>query len=107
MAAAHDAEDMAARIAWVAGAGVSDAAAHVQHLPIWLLERTERSLKGRRQVAEDVTEAENARDQIAAFRVPVVRHFPELMRGDWLVLPDRQLDRKMVKLKALVKLQEC
>jgi hypothetical protein len=66
-----------------------------------------RALEGRRLVAEHVTEAENARDQIAAFRVHVVRHFPEHIGSDWLALPDRQIDQKLSEMATLLeRLQE-
>jgi hypothetical protein len=69
MAAAHDAEDLAARIAWVAGAGVADTLRTFNTCRYGFASASSAPWK----VAEDVMEAENARDQIAAFHVHVVR----------------------------------
>ena len=55
----------------------------------------------RLEVGEAVTEAESARDQIAAFRVLVERRRPEL-GGRWTGLPDGEFAGKMGALEGLI-----
>jgi predicted nucleotidyltransferase len=101
LAARHAAKVLAERIAWVAAADVARCAAYVPALPVWLQERIDRALQARHLVGEDVSPDHNARDQIAAFRVHVVRHQPHLA-GAWLALPDPELDAKLRELGVLV-----
>ena len=54
----------------------------------------------RLEIGEEVTEAESARDQIAAFAVLVPRHRPKPW-GDWLGLPDPELAEKLAELDTL------
>jgi hypothetical protein len=52
-------------------------------------------------VGENVTEAENARDQIAAFSVHVSRRRPELW-GDWMGVPAPRLADQLAMLSDLL-----
>ena len=101
MAERHGASEIAARIAWIAGAEAAGAAEAMRPAPAWLLERIERSYAARLEVGEAVTEAESARDQIAAFRVLVERRRPEL-GGRWTGLPDGEFAGKMGALEGLI-----
>ncbi|MFC6015756.1 nucleotidyltransferase domain-containing protein [Plantactinospora solaniradicis] len=55
----------------------------------------------RTAVGEDVTWAENARDQIAAYAVHVVRHRPDL-DGPWTNSPDPAFDAHLAELRELI-----
>ena len=101
LAAAHGAASLAERIAWIAAADVAGCAAHLPTLPVWLQERIARALAARHLVGEPVSPERNARDQVAAFRVHVVRHRPDLI-GPWLALPDPALEAKLGDLEALL-----
>ena len=70
IAARHGASDVAARIAALAGADPVAIGDVVAHTPLWLRERIDLAYAGRCAVGEEVSAAENARDQIAAFRGP-------------------------------------
>ena len=48
-----------------------------------------------------MTEAENARDQLAAFTLHVVRRRPELV-GPWTDIPDPDLYQRLAELQDLV-----
>ena len=97
----HGATDTAASIAFVAAAEPDRARETIKQAPLWLLERIERAYAARLGSGEAVTEAESARDQIAAFRVHVSRHGPDL-GGPWLGLPDPKLRIKLAELGRLI-----
>ncbi|MBU2666628.1 nucleotidyltransferase domain-containing protein [Actinoplanes bogorensis] len=82
MADRHGQRELADRIAVLAGADVAGAAARAEIAPLWLRERIALCWEARRLVGEQVTEAENARDQVAAYAVHVTRHRPDL-DGPW------------------------
>src|SRR5262249_298338 len=90
------------RVARIAAADATSVVEHLPHLPLWLLERIDRALEARRLVGEGVSPERNARDQIAAFRVHVVRHQPHLA-GAWLAPPDPDLDAKLLELDRLTR----
>jgi predicted nucleotidyltransferase len=90
MARVHGQEDLAARITTIAGADVDRVSARVGSVPTWLAERIDVCWAARMAVGEDVSEAENARDQLAAFMVHVSRHRPDL-DGPWTGTPDPEL----------------
>ena len=94
------AADLAERIAVLACARPEDALERSRVVPAWLAERIELAWGARREVGEEVSEAESARDQIAAFAVHVPRHRPKPW-GDWLGLPDPELAEKLAELDAL------
>jgi hypothetical protein len=73
----------------------------IEAVPTWLRVRIDLALAARAEVGESVTVAENARDQIVAFRTHVVRHRPDLA-GDWLGLPDRALAARLDALGELI-----
>ncbi len=102
MAALQAAGDVADRLAWIAAADAASSVRYLPQLPAWLLERIDRALEARHLVGEDVNPERNARDQIAAFRIHVVRHQPHLA-GAWLALPDPELDAKLIELERLMR----
>lgn len=99
----HQAADVARQIASLADALPIAQRSKRSRLPLWLRERIERARLARRAVGEIVSPAENARDQVAAFRIHVSRHRPDLS-GSWLGLPDPDLPAKLTQLQALVTL---
>ena len=101
IAARHDAGDVAARLAVLAGADPAAMEEATRRTPLWLRERIDLAYEGRRAVGEEVSELQNARDQIAAFRVHVSRHRPDL-GGSWLGLPDPNLDARFAELETLL-----
>jgi predicted nucleotidyltransferase len=98
MADRHGHGDLAARIAVLAGADTGNAARRAAQAPAWLRERIDLSLGARAAVGERVTEAENARDQLAAFTLHVVRRRPELV-APWTDIPAPNLDRRLAELQ--------
>ncbi len=94
------AADLAERIAVLAFASPKDALERSRVVPLWLRERIELAWAARLEIGEEVTEAESARDQIAAFAVHVPRHRPKPW-GDWLGLPDPELAEKLAELDTL------
>lgn len=101
MAAIHKGEDKAKLIAKIADASADDALSRMNSAPEWLRERVRLSLAARRVVAEDVSEEQNARDNIAAFSVQVPKYRPKPW-GDWIHLPDHGLESKLAMLEELL-----
>jgi predicted nucleotidyltransferase len=101
MADRHGHRALAARIATLAAADPATAAHRAGLAPPWLQERIDLSYGARIAVGEDVSRAENARDQIAAFTVHVVRHRPDL-DGPWTGTPDVALDAHLAELRELI-----
>lgn len=97
----HGAAHLAGRIAFVAAADLEAARADVALAPTWLSARIACAYAARLEAGEAVSADENAREQIAAFRVHVVRRRPDL-GGDWLRLPDPAFDAKMAELERLL-----
>jgi hypothetical protein len=101
MARRHGRPDVAARVAEIAGADAPGAAERARHAPAWLAERIDLCLAARQLVGEEVTAAENARDQLAAFTVIVGHHEPHLI-GPWMESPDPRLDAHLAELAELI-----
>lgn len=101
MAQRHGEPALAAGIATLAAADTATATHRVDLAPAWLRERIDLCFAARVSVGEDVTWAENARDQIAAFTVHVVRHRPDL-DGPWTRTPDPALDDHLAELRELI-----
>ncbi|MEV6930963.1 nucleotidyltransferase domain-containing protein [Dactylosporangium sp. NPDC051485] len=101
MAERHGQPALAARIATLAAADPATAAQRAEVAPPWLQERIDLCYAARTAVGEDVTWAENARDQIAAFTVHVVNHRPDL-DGPWTNTPDPALDAHLAELRELI-----
>lgn len=101
MAKAHDADALAARIAVLAGAQPEDALERAKKAPLWLQERIELTLAARREVGEDVTEEENARDQLEAFPALLPRRCLQSW-GEWMRVPEASLESKLNELEELV-----
>lgn len=91
---------VATRIAALASADPAAAEQRAGLAPAWLRERIDLSYGARLAVGEDVSWAENARDQIAAFTDLVARrpHF----RGPWVGAPDPALDAHLAELRELI-----
>jgi hypothetical protein len=100
MAERHGQPALAARIATLASADPAAAEQRARLAPAWLQERIDLSYAARITVGEDVSWAENARDQIAAFTDLVSRrpHF----RGPWIATPDPALDAHLAELRELI-----
>lgn len=96
------ASELADRLAALAFASTTGALERTLLVPLWLRERIELAWSARREIGEDVSEAESARDQIAAFAVQVPRHRPQPW-GDWLELPDPQLEHRLAELDHLAR----
>jgi len=96
----HGHRALAARVATVAAADPATAAHRAGLAPPWLRERIELSYAARIAVGEEVSRAENARDQIAAFTDLVSRrpHFA----GPWTSTPDPSLDAHLAELGHLI-----
>ncbi|MGN9906023.1 nucleotidyltransferase domain-containing protein [Phytohabitans sp. LJ34] len=101
MAERHGQRPLAARVAVLAAADPATAGRRADLAPAWLRERIDLCYAARTAVGEDVTWAENARDQIAAFTVHVTRHRPDL-DGPWTETPDPALDAHLAELRELV-----
>ncbi|MER7005440.1 nucleotidyltransferase domain-containing protein [Dactylosporangium sp. NPDC000555] len=100
MAERHGQRALAARIAALASADPAAAAQRAGLAPPWLQERIDLSYAARIAVGEDVSWAENARDQIAAFTDLVSRR-PQF-RGPWVGTPDPALDAHLSELRELI-----
>jgi GrpB-like predicted nucleotidyltransferase (UPF0157 family)/predicted nucleotidyltransferase len=101
LAAKHGEENLAARLADLAGANIAETTRRAVHAPVWLQERIEIAFEARLLVGERVSEAESRRDQIAAFAHLVLgRGLPR--QQDWLGVPDPDLARKQSELDDLV-----
>ena len=92
----------ARRIARLVDARAEDAIEKAEAAPIWLQERIALAHAGRRAVGEEVSEAENARDQLAAFEIIVPRRFDSPW-GDWIRLrTSEQLAADLEELASIV-----
>lgn len=100
MAERHGQRALAARIAALASADPTAAEQRAKLAPAWLRERIDLSYAARIAVGEDVSWAENARDQIAAFTDLVSRR-PDF-RGPWIATPDPALDAHLAELRELI-----
>jgi hypothetical protein len=101
MAQRHGQAALAGRIAALAGADTPTAARRASLAPLWLRERIDLCYGARTAIGEDVSPVENARDQLAAFTVHVVRHRPDL-HGPWTASPDPALDTHLAELDKLL-----
>jgi predicted nucleotidyltransferase len=101
MAARHGAADLAARLAEIVAARPEEALERARHAPVWLQERIDRAYQARLAIGEPVSEAESARDQLAAFTVHVTRRQPEPW-GEWVAVPDPRLGDKLRALDGLM-----
>jgi predicted nucleotidyltransferase len=101
MAERHGQQPLAARIAVLAAADAAGAARRADLAPLWLRERIDLCYAARTAIGEEVTWAENARDQIAAFAVHVVNHRPDL-DGPWTGTPDPALEARLAELGELL-----
>lgn len=101
MAGRHGQAALAARIATLASADAPTAGQRARLAPPWLQERVDLCHEARTAIGEDVSPAENARDQLAAFTVHVARHRPDL-NGPWTATPDPALDAHLAELRDLV-----
>jgi hypothetical protein len=103
MADRHDQRSLAARIASVAGADAAAAAQRARLAPHWLQERIDLCYAARTAIGDTVSQDENARDQLAAFTIHVVRHRPDL-DGPWTGTPDNNLSAHLAELRQLCSL---
>ena len=97
----HGAEDLAIELADVAAASPKGALERAAEAPIWLQERIALAFAGRLEVGESVTEAESARDQIAAYAV----HVPKRRKppfAPWLRIPEPDLSDRLARLDATI-----
>ncbi len=101
MARQHGAESLARELAEVAAANPDDALARAAEAPVWLQERIALAFEARLAVGEPVTEAESARDQIAAFAVHVPRRWKPPW-GAWLRIPEPNFEAQRARLDALI-----
>ncbi|GAB2616146.1 hypothetical protein Aab01nite_28830 [Paractinoplanes abujensis] len=101
MADQHGHRATADRIAVLAGADVPGTAGRAEVAPLWLRERVTLCWQARQAVGEPVTEAQNARDQVAAYVVHVTRHRPDL-DGPWTATPDPDLDAHLLDLRRVI-----
>jgi hypothetical protein len=101
MAERHGQQSLAARVTALAGADASAAAQRARLAPHWLQERIDLCYAARTATGEDVSPAENARDQLAAFTVHVARHRPDL-DGPWTGTPDPALSAHLTELRQLI-----
>ena len=101
IAARHGGATTAARVAALAGADPAATWAVAPQVPHWLRARIDLAWEARQAIGEEVSEEESARDQIAAFRLHVTRHRPDLS-GPWLGLPDPDLDARFAELGVLL-----
>ncbi len=97
----HRARPQANRIALLAGADAETASRRAANAPLWLAERIDLCLAARRAIGEQVTEAENARDQLTAYTVHVTRHRSDL-DGPWTGTPDDDLDTYVADLHRVI-----
>ena len=101
MAARRGEAALAARVAVLAGAEALGALHRASAAPLWLQERVDLCLAARQEIGEDVTPDENARDQLAAFAVHVVKYRPDLA-GPWMRSPDPRLGERLEELRELL-----
>lgn len=84
IAAARQCGGLAAQLAQVTGSSVEEVGARAHDLPAWLQTRVELAFAARRAVGEDVTWAENLRDQVLAFQWLAPRR-TSVRSGQWAV----------------------
>jgi hypothetical protein len=101
MAERHDAADTAATLASIAGATVAECVQRSTLVPRSLGERIRLARAARSLIGEEVSDAENTRDQIAAFSV-LVQSRDVARDCGWLGLPDPQLREKLAAMDALL-----
>lgn len=101
MADRHGERTLAAQVAAIAGADTASAMQRADLAPPWLKERIDLCYAARIATGEHVSQAQNARDQIAAFTVHVARHRPDLT-GPWTRTPDPALDAHLGELRTLI-----
>ena len=99
MARHHDHAEQAAGLARLAGADTTTAARRAEIAPAWLRERIDLCWAARRAVDEDVTPEQNARDQLVAYTLHVVRKRPDL-DGPWTGSPEPRLREFLAELRA-------
>lgn len=79
-----------------------DPARRADLAPAWLRERIDLAASARRLVGEDVTPAQNARDQLLAFATHVARHRPD-QAGPWMAgEPEPDLPASLATLDRLM-----
>ena len=97
----HGALELAQRLAAVASAAVEDAIERAEQAPTWLRERIRLAHEARLEVGESVSEAQSARDQIAAFAV----HVPKRQQPPWdawLRIPEPDVAHRLDQLDRLI-----
>ena len=94
---------IADRLAFLLDIRKEDALQKMNCAPLWLRERVNITFAARLDAGEEVTEEENARDQIAAFSILVARRRPKPW-GEWVGVPDQLLDEKLEDLEEVVSL---
>jgi nucleotidyltransferase-like protein len=99
MAREHGGSERARELAVLAGADAETAARRAEVAPAWLKERIDHCWGARQAVGEDVTPAQNARDQLVAYTIHVVRHRPDLA-GPWTGSPEPRLSEFLATLRA-------
>jgi predicted nucleotidyltransferase len=94
--------DLAERLAALADADPQALARRADLAPAWLRERIDLAAGARRLIGEDVTPAQNARDQLLAFATHVARHRPDLA-GPWMAGgPEPDLPTSLARLDQLM-----
>jgi len=101
MASAHGARHIASQLAMLADARPEDAFDRAKSAPAWLQERIDLAYAGRMEIGELVTVEENARDQLAAFAVHVLKRTAQPW-GAWLGIPAPDLEHRLAKLDELI-----
>lgn len=90
----------------LANADAALALERAERAPLWLKERIRLSYAGRQLVGEQVSEAENARDQLSAFEIHVAKR-NEPPYAEWLDVPDSDLESKRARLFDLLSTLEA
>jgi hypothetical protein len=94
--------DLAERLAVLADADPQTVARRADLAPAWPRERIDLAAGARRLIGEDVTSAQNARDQLLAFATHVARHRPD-QAGPWMAgEPEPDLPATLAKLDQLM-----
>ena len=101
IAGEHGVSDVSRAIADLVDANAEDALDAAQSAPIWLQERIRLALEARQSVGEPVTPAQNARDQLAAFRVHVTKR-RQPPWDPWLRLPASDVGARLESLDAAI-----
>jgi hypothetical protein len=96
------AREVGRRQALLADADPQTLARRADLAPAWLRERIDLAAGARRLIGEDVTPAQNARDQLLAFATHVARHRPD-QAGPWMVgEPEPDLPASLARLDRLM-----